>query len=185
MTPAPAPAPTPTTESVRPPKKVLGIWMCTALVVGNMIGSGIFLLPASLASYGSISMFGWLFTSVGAIMVALVFARLARMIPRAGGPYTYSRQGFGDFIGFLIAWGYWISLMSGNAAIAVAMVSYAGVFWPALSSSPGVAAAVAAGAVWALTIVNVMGVKLAGRVQVATTVLKLIPLILVATLGYA
>lgn len=179
MTSAPAP------DTARPPKKALGIWMCTALVVGNMIGSGIFLLPASLASFGSISMFGWLFTSAGAIMVALVFARLARMIPQAGGPYTYSRHGFGDFVGFLIAWGYWISLMSGNAAIAVAMVSYAGVFWPGLSASPGVAAAVAAGAVWALTIVNVLGVKMAGRVQVATTVLKLIPLVLVATLGYA
>lgn len=174
---------TPTTP--HPTTKSLGIWTCTALVIGNMIGSGIFLLPASLATYGSISMFGWLFTSVGAILVALVFARLARMIPRAGGPYTYSRQGFGDFIGFLIAWGYWISLMCGNAAIAVAMVSYAGVFWPALSNSSGVAAAVAGGAVWLLTIVNVMGVKMAGRVQVVTTVLKLIPLILVATVGYA
>ncbi len=171
--------------SPKPTTKSLGIWTCTALVIGNMIGSGIFLLPASLATYGSISMFGWLFTSAGAILVALVFARLARMIPRAGGPYTYSREGFGDFMGFLIAWGYWISLMCGNAAIAVAMVSYAGVFWPALSNSSGVAAAVAGGAVWALTLVNVMGVKMAGRVQVVTTVLKLIPLILVATVGYA
>ncbi len=176
------------TPDTRPPTQVaksLGIWTCTALVIGNMIGSGIFLLPASLASYGSISMFGWVFTAVGAILVALVFARLARMIPRAGGPYTYSRHAFGDFMGFLIAWGYWISLVSANAAIAVAMVSYAGVFWPALSNSPAVAAATAAAAVWVLTIVNIMGVKMAGRVQVVTTVLKLIPLILVATVGYA
>ncbi len=169
----------------RPTTRVLGIWMCTALVVGNMIGSGIFLLPASLASFGPISIFGWLFTAAGAILVALVFARLARMIPKAGGPYAYARSGFGDFMGFLIAWGYWISLMSGNAAIAVAMVSYAGVFFPPLSANPALGAATAAAAGWILTAVNIMGIKMAGRVQVVTTVIKLIPLILIGTLGFA
>ena len=81
----------------------IGLWIATALVVGNMIGSGVFLLPASLASFGGISILGWLFTSAGAIMVALMLARLARMMPAAGGPYAYTRRGVGDMAAFLVA----------------------------------------------------------------------------------
>ncbi|MGB8702898.1 MAG: amino acid permease, partial [Thermosynechococcaceae cyanobacterium] len=102
----------------------LGFWMATALVVGNMIGSGVFLLPASLGPYGGISIIGWLFTSAGALCLALVFAKLSSWVPKAGGPYAYARLGFGDFIGFWIAWGYWIAAWAGNAAIAVACVSH-------------------------------------------------------------
>ena len=102
-------------------KQTIGIWTCIALVMGNMIGSGIFLLPAALASYGSISLVGWLFTSGGALVLALMFSRLSRAIPANGGPYAYSRAGLGDFAAFWVAWGYWISLLCGNAAIAVAL----------------------------------------------------------------
>ena len=106
----------------------LGFWMATALVVGNMIGSGIFLLPSSLAPYGSISIVGWIFTAIGAMLLALVFARLARYYPQTGGPYAYSRLAFGDFVGFQTAWGYWINIWVGNAAIAVAFAGYLAVF---------------------------------------------------------
>ena len=102
----------------------LGVWMCAALVVGNMIGSGVFLLPASLAPYGAISIAGWVATSIGAIALALVFGRLARLVPRTGGPYAYTREGFGEFAGFLVAWGYWIALWAGNAAVAVALTCW-------------------------------------------------------------
>ncbi|MEE9472632.1 MAG: amino acid permease, partial [Acidimicrobiia bacterium] len=94
--------------------------MATALVVGNMIGSGVFLLPAALAQYGGISLLGWGVTTTGALLLALVFARLSRLVPRVGGPYAYTRIGFGDFAAFLVAWGYWISIWVANAAIAVA-----------------------------------------------------------------
>src|SRR5215470_6810552 len=103
-----------------------------ALVIGNMIGSGIFLLPASLAPFGSISLVGWLITSAGAVFLALLFGRLAAMIPKVGGPYAYTRLGFGDFAGFWIAWGYWISVWTGNAALAVALVSYLQGIFPVL-----------------------------------------------------
>ncbi|MHC4582764.1 MAG: amino acid permease, partial [Planctomycetota bacterium] len=93
-----------------PTKKELGLWTSTALVVGNMIGAGIFLLPASLAVYGGIGIFGWLLTSLGALLLALMFSRLSRVVPRAGGPYTYTRHVLGDFAGFIVAWGYWISI---------------------------------------------------------------------------
>src|SRR4051812_750492 len=84
----------------------LGLTMATALVIGNMIGSGVFLLPASLGSYGPVSLVAFGLTAIGAILLALVFARLGRTYPETGGPYVYSRRAFGDFIGFQQAWGY-------------------------------------------------------------------------------
>ncbi len=164
-------------------KKPLGIWICTALVIGNMIGSGIFLLPANLAEYGGISVFGWVIGAGGAMCIALVLARLATIIPKAGGHYAYTRNAFGDFAGFLVGWGYWISLMSGNAAISIAMVGYLGVFFPVLTSSPALTIFVAIAAIWVLTWVNMMGVRNAGFVVVLTVILKLLPLVAIATLG--
>ncbi len=157
--------------------------MCTALVVGNMIGSGVFLLPAALGSFGSISLLGWLFTAAGALFLALSFAQLSRIIPRAGGPYAYTRYALGDFAGFIVAWGYWISIWVGNAAISIAMVGYLAVFWPPLAEIPILAGCVALAAIWLLTWVNASGVRNAGIVQLVTTVMKLIPLIMVAMLG--
>jgi APA family basic amino acid/polyamine antiporter len=82
-------------------KRSLGLWMATALVIGNMIGSGVFLLPASLAgAAGPISILSWTITGPGALLLALVFANLGRAFPRTGGPYSYARRAFGDFVGF-------------------------------------------------------------------------------------
>lgn len=161
----------------------MGMWMVAALVVGNMIGSGVFLLPAALGSFGGISLLGWGFTCVGAILLALVFARLSRLVPRAGGPYAFSRAGFGDFAGFLVGWGYWISIWVANAALAVAFTSYLSWFWPALATDRVLATAVGIGAIWLLTWVNVRGVRTAGSVQVVTTIFKLIPLVAIGGLG--
>ncbi len=157
--------------------------MATSLVIGNMIGSGVFLLPASLALYGGISVVGWLVTATGALLMALVFARLSSVMPRAGGPYAYTRRGFGDFAGFLVAWGYWISIWTSNAAIAVAFVSYSTVFLPVLAENGVAAAVLAIAAIWLLSWVNSVGVRNAGWVQLITTILKLVPLLAVATLG--
>jgi APA family basic amino acid/polyamine antiporter len=161
----------------------LGLWMATALVVGNMIGSGVFLLPSSLASFGSISLVGWAITATGAVLLALVFARLGSAFPRTGGPYAYSRRAFGDFIGFQTAWGYWIAAWAGNAAIAVAFVGYLGVFWPGLAGNAVLAAVVAISAIWLLTWVNSLGVHQGGRMQVVTTVIKFLPLLAIAVAG--
>lgn len=164
-------------------RKPLGIWTSTALVVGNMIGSGVFLLPAALAAYGGVSLVGWLVTAAGALALALVFSRLTRALPKVGGPYAYSRLAFGDFMGFLVAWGYWIAIWVGNAAIAVAFVGYLAVFWPALAADQLLAALAALAAIWVLTIVNTAGVRAGGLVQLVTTVLKMVPLALVGLLG--
>jgi len=161
----------------------LGLRACTALVVGNMIGSGIFLLPASLAPFGPISLFGWIVTSAGALVLAIIFSRLAKIVTKTGGPYAYTREGYGDFAGFLIAWGYWIALWTGNAAVAVALAGYAGYLVPAIAGDPYGQLAVALIAIWSLTLVNVRGVKEAGLVQIVTTVLKLLPLVAIGLLG--
>jgi APA family basic amino acid/polyamine antiporter len=158
--------------------------MATALVVGNMIGSGIFLLPASLAGEaGPISIVGLAFTGAGALLLAFVFARLGRAVPRTGGPYAYARKAFGDFVGFQTAWGYWIAAWAGNAAIAIAFVGYFGVFWHDLTTSNLLAAVVAVSLVWALTAVNVLGTRHGGWVQTVTTVLKFVPLAAIGVAG--
>lgn len=161
----------------------LGFWMATALVVGNMIGSGIFLLPSSLGSYGAISIVGWLCTSVGAVCLALVFAKLSSWMPKAGGPYAYTRLGFGDFMGFWIAWGYWIAAWAGNAAIAVACISYLKVFFPILDSSTWISGVAAIALIWFFTWINCRGIREAGITQLITTIVKIVPLVAIATLG--
>ena len=149
-----------------------------------MTGSGIFLLPAALALYGGISVFGWIFTVLGTILLALVFSRLSKLISRAGGPYAYSREGFGDFAGFLVAWGYWLSIWTGNAAIAVAGVGYLSVFIPSLKENPLISALVAIGAIWLFTFINTKSIKKVGLVQLITTLLKILPLLLFGTFGF-
>ena len=117
----------------------LGLMAATALVVGNMVGSGDYLLPASLAKYGGISILGWVVTAVGAVLLALVFAQLGRAYPQTGGPYAFSRRAFGDFIGFQTAWGYWIATWTSNAALAIGFVSSSttsGPDWPTTGCSP-------------------------------------------------
>ncbi len=145
--------------------------------MGNMIGSGIFLLPASLAPYGGLSLVGWLVSATGAMLLALVFARLSRQDPAAGGPYAYTRTAFGDLAGFLVAWGYWISMWSSLGALAVAFVGYLDPFIPSLVRTPLSAAMLAVGTVWVLIAINIAGVRYAGRTQLATTVLKTLPLV--------
>ena len=165
----------------------MGKGMATALVVGNMIGSGVFTLPAALAAFGTSSLVGWLFTAAGAFLLALIFARLGRAYPKTGGPYAYSRRAFGDFIGFQTAWGYWLAAWIGNAAIAVAFVGYLGYFISPLAGSTTqqhvLQAVVAAAAIWLLTAINIRGVRQGGIVQYATTVLKVLPLAAIALLG--
>lgn len=166
-------------------KAKMGLIQATALVFGNMVGSGVFLLPASLAPYGYWGLGGWLLTSAGAIVLALVFASLGAHLPAAGGPYAYTRAAFGDLTGFLVAWGYWVALWSGNAAIAVAFVGAMAAIVPWIREAPWHGAAAAIAAVWTLTAVNFFGVRRAGAVQVATSLLKMLPLLAVALFGLA
>jgi len=162
---------------------VLGFWSAVSIVIGNMIGSGVFLLPASLAAYRGLSLVGWIISAGGAVMLALVFARLARQFPSAGGPYAYTRRAFGDLAGFLVGWGYWLSVIASLPALSVAFVGYLDPFLPALVRNPVTAAMLALVTMWTLIAINIAGIGAAGRVQVITTALKIVPLVLIGVWG--
>lgn len=149
-----------------------------------MIGSGIFLLPASLAIYGQYSLIGWLMSSAGAILLAITFARLSLWKPLAGGPYAYTKEAFGPFAGFMVAWGYWISICVGNVAIATAAVSNLSVFITPLSTHTGLALVACLVIIWSVTYLNIRGVKEAANFQLVTLVLRLVPILLIGTAGY-
>src|SRR3954447_17307063 len=102
----------------------MGPWQATALVVGSIIGVGIFSLPYSLASYGPISLVAMAFATIGAVALAFMFSVMSRRLPADGGPYAYARSAFGNGLGFSNAWSYWITAWAGNAAIAVGSVLY-------------------------------------------------------------
>ena len=156
-------------------KRALGLWAALALVVGNMVGSGIYLLPATLAPLGANAMIGWGVTIGGAMCLAFVFARLAAAIPAAGGPYAFANAAFGPTVGFAVAWSYWVLVWAGNGAVAVAVVSALSVPFPAIGSGlPAILVALAL--IWGLVAVNIQGVGLAGRVQMVTAGVKLVPL---------
>ncbi|MEO6347977.1 MAG: amino acid permease [Aquaticitalea sp.] len=165
------------------PQKI-GLITTISLVVGNMIGVGIFVLPAALATYGSISLLGWVFTSAGALILAKIFSNLSKIVVnKSGGSYAYTREAFGDFIGFLIAWGYWISCWVGNGAFSIAVVGALSFFFPILETNSIYQVCIGLGLMWLFTWINTKGVKTSGKVQVVTTALKLLPLFFVIIVG--
>src|SRR3974377_2153334 len=126
MTSATTPASEPTQLPAGGPR--FGLGTAVALILGSIIGVGIFNLPMSLSSYGPISLVSMGLTTVGAVALALLFSALSRRLPADGGPYAYSRVAFGNRLGFANAWSYWITAWAGNAAIAVGWVLYVGHF---------------------------------------------------------
>jgi APA family basic amino acid/polyamine antiporter len=158
-------------------ERQLGFWMCLALVVGNMIGSGIFLLPANLAPLGMNALWGWAITIGGALCLATVFSALAKAMPEAGGPYDYVATALGAPPAFLVMWSYWISTWVTNSAIAIAAVSYLSSLAPGFFAAPGVSALTAIAFVALFTAVACTGAQVSGRVQILTSVLKIMPLI--------
>lgn len=157
-------------------KKGIGLLMATALVTGNMMGSGIFMLPATLAQKagpGSIIL-AWILTGIGSIFLALSFAKLGTQYPRTGGPYEFSRQAFGNFTGFLNAWLYWNGSWIGNVAVIIAIASYTGDLFPVLTSNHLIGFLFTSIILWGFTGINILGVRLAGKIQTAITVFEIL-----------
>jgi APA family basic amino acid/polyamine antiporter len=160
----------------------LGLNQATALIVGSIIGVGIFNLPGSLAAYGPISLFAMALTTVGALALAVMFASLTRRLPADGGPYAYARSAFGNLAGFSNAWLYWITAWAGNAAIVVGWVLYVEEF----VNDDGVkliSIVIALIGLWIPAAINLSGVKNMGAVQLWTSVLKFVPLVFMSTVG--
>lgn len=149
-----------------------------------MIGSGIFLLPSTLAALGGISFVGWACSTVGAFLIVLLFRGLSSHFPNTvGGPYAYTRTVLGEFFGFLVGWGYWISVWCTNAAIAVAFVGYLSVFIPQIADNEILSIAFGVGALWVFSFLNFRDIVFVGRIQKLTTVLKILPLLLIGFVG--
>lgn len=163
------------------PGRELGFWMCTALVVGNTIGIGIFMMPAALAPYGLNALAGWGITVIGCMFLARVFARLAQLYPAADGPYAYIHSTLGHWPAFLSMWSYWVSNWITNATLAVSVVGYLDAAVPPLARFPPALLALAL--LWLFVVVNLLGTRAGGRVQVACTALKLLPMVAVVLLG--
>ncbi len=171
-------------QDVAEKPKGMTLWPATALVTGTIIGAGIFTQPTWLAQYGPISLVGFALTALGSVMLALVFARLARRSPEVGGPYAFARDGFGRFIGFQSAWTYWIGAWVAVGAIASSMVIYLGVLIPAVTDNVLISAAVAIAVIAALTGINNRGAVTGAKTSLVLTILKAVPLLLIGTIGF-
>jgi len=169
-------------------KKALDTPILISLVLGNMIGTGIYLLPASLAAYGSISLIAWIYTSIGALFLALTFAHLNKRFTKTGGPYVFCKEAYGRFIGFIVAYIYWFSNMASIAGIAVASIGYLGFLTPILNAnqsvySPHLVLIIELAIVWTFAAINMIGIHTAGVTQLVLTIIKITPLILITVIG--
>lgn len=163
--------------------RVLGFWTCTALVVGNVIGTGIILLPASLAPYGLNALWAWLITMLGCTCLALVFSGLARTFPKDDGLYGYTKRAFGPAVTFFVLWCYWFSTWVTNSTIATGVVGYLSILVPGLQKGSWLTPYVALALVWLFVLINCMGIRAAAWMQMFTTALKLLPQLGIILLG--
>ncbi|WFL78264.1 amino acid permease [Altererythrobacter arenosus] len=165
------------------PKRKLGLIAAIALIMGNMIGSGVFLLPASLAPFGWNAVFAWIIVTAGTMVLAWVFASLTKMMPEARVPAGFVTAAFGEVPAFLVNWAYWVSVWTAVISIAVAAVSYLSSFVPAIGETALAPALSAIGLVWAMTLINLRGVRAAGNFQIVTLLLKVIPLLAIIVIA--
>ena len=163
--------------------RVIGFWRGWSIAVGCAIGSGIFMMPTMLAPYGLLGFGGWLVAGAGSILVALTMARLVKRIPKTGGPYVYVNEGLGDFSGFIIAWTYWVACVSAIAGISIAFVGYLGFFLPQIASSQIYALLASLIVIWIIVFLNIRSLENSSKFQLISTLLKLVPLILIVLLG--
>lgn len=166
-------------------KGALGLPQATALIMGGIIGTGLFGLPGLVASYGMLAVVTLVIVTIGAVALALMFGSLVKRIPAAGGPYAYSRFYFGDFAGFTSAWPYWITAWAGNAGIVVVWTFYVQNLFGLDPANTILAMIISMIGLWVPALVNLAGVKNMGAFQLITTILKFIPIIFIATVGLA
>jgi arginine:agmatine antiporter len=161
----------------------MGLTQATMLVAGNMIGTGVFLLPVNLAHVGGIAIFGWVVATAGVAALGLVFAKLGELDPQQGGPYAYARDFLGPYAGFQTNYIYWFGNWIGNIAIAVAAVGYLAELIPPLKD-PSAGVIATALVIWVLTFANILGPRVVGALETWTMALALIPILAIALFGW-
>ncbi|MBI3216730.1 MAG: amino acid permease [Mycobacterium sp.] len=163
----------------------LGLTSATGLVIGSVVGTGVFTMPAVLAGAGTMSIIVLIVVAVGAMLLALLFGQLTKRIPNSdGGLYAYARHEFGDFAGYLVGWSYWISAWAGNAAIVASWVFYVDALLGLDNPSGLVNWAIALVGLWVPAIVNLVGVKQMAWFQNITVALKFLPLLFLGVFGW-
>lgn len=165
------------------PGHKMSLTQATMLVAGNMIGTGVFLLPVNLAQVGGIAVFGWIIATAGVAALGLCFAKLGELNPQQGGPYAYARDFLGPYAGFQTNYVYWFGNWIGNIAIAVAAVGYLAELIPSISGPPASVVATAV-VIWLLTFANILGPRVVGALETWTMALALIPILGIALLGW-
>jgi basic amino acid/polyamine antiporter, APA family len=164
--------------------RALGLTSATGLVVGSIVGTGVFAMPGVLAGAGTVSLLVLGVIAVGAMMLAILFGQLTKRVPNAdGGLYAYARHEFGDFAGYLTGWCYWIQAWAGNAAIVAAWVLYVDALFGIKPSGIGHWGIALLG-LWIPAAVNLAGVRQMAWFQNLTVALKFLPLLFVAVVGW-
>ncbi|WP_297522671.1 amino acid permease [uncultured Clostridium sp.] len=170
-------------------KKEIGLFTATALVISNMVGAGILMLPTTLAQVAGpgATVIAWCLTGVGALFMALTFANLGSKIPKNGGAYEYSRMAYGNFGGFLAAWLYWNGSWIGNASMYIVATTYMGQVFPSLLNNPIISFIFSSVLLWLCTYINIRGTRFAGRITAGLTVFKILlfgSFIIIAFMGF-
>ncbi|MDA9633855.1 amino acid permease [Pseudomonadota bacterium] len=163
--------------------RVIGFWRGWSIAVGCAVGSGIFMMPTLLAPYGMLGFGGWIIAGSGSVLVALTMARLVIRIPKTGGPYVYVNEGLGKFLGFIIAWTYWVACVAAISGISIAFVGYLGFFIPILSNSPIHSLLTTLVLVWVIVALNIRSLENSSKFQLISTLLKILPLLFIVFLG--
>lgn len=163
-------------------QRPFGFWTAAALVVGGMIGSGIFMLPGAMAAIGAFGTVGWIISISGVLSITWVLGRMVRAMPQSTGAIAITGEVLGTLPGVLVGWTFWVSTWTTNAAISIAGISYLSMLLPWLDTTPFAGALAAVALIWLLTLLNIGGAQGAGRFQVVTTLLKLIPLAVVVAI---
>lgn len=180
-----APPPQAAPSAMELKARSIGVTSATGLVIGSIIGTGVFTLPAVLASAGTVSLLVLAVIAVGATLLAVLFGQLTRRVPNAdGGMYAFARHEFGDFAGYVTGWCYWIQAWAGNAAIVSAWVFYVdslfGIENPTALGNWGIALL----GLWVPAVLNLAGIRNTAWFQNLTVVLKFLPLLFVAVVGW-
>ena len=163
--------------------RVIGFWRGWSIAVGCAVGSGIFMMPTLLAPYGMLGFGGWIIAGSGSVLVALTMARLVIRIPKTGGPYVYVNEGLGKFLGFIIAWTYWVACVAAISGISIAFVGYLGFFIPIISNSPIHSLLTTLVLVWVIVALNIRSLENSSKFQLISTLLKILPLLFIVFLG--
>jgi APA family basic amino acid/polyamine antiporter len=176
---------TSTPTEATPRKTLLGLPSATALVIGSIIGTGVFTMPAVMAGAGTMSLLTLGIIAICAVLLGTMFGQLTKRVPNTdGGLYAYARHEFGDFAGYLTAWCYWITCWAGNAAIVSSWVLYVESLLGITNPSAWTNVAIAMTGLWIPAVINLAGVRRMAWFQNVTVVLKFLPLALVGVFGW-